>query len=79
LGANIRLPKNHTFRLTTAIPRESYSSSYILPQFDEIFLTYALDGKADLIIRGDKHLLNLQECQTIPILTAGQFLDKLNH
>ena len=46
---------------------------------DEIFLACALDGKADLIISGDKHLLNLQEYQNIPILTAGQFLDKLNH
>lgn len=45
---------------------------------DEIFLACALDGKADLIISGDKHLLNLQDYQNIPILTAGQFLDKLN-
>jgi putative PIN family toxin of toxin-antitoxin system len=45
---------------------------------DEIFLACALDGKADLIISGDKHLLNLQEYQNIPILTAGQFLDKLS-
>jgi putative PIN family toxin of toxin-antitoxin system len=44
---------------------------------DEIFLACALDGKADLIISGDKHLLNLQEYQNIPILTAGQFLVKL--
>jgi putative PIN family toxin of toxin-antitoxin system len=45
---------------------------------DEIFLACALDGKAGLIVSGDKHLLNLQEYQNIPILTAGQFLEKLN-
>jgi putative PIN family toxin of toxin-antitoxin system len=46
---------------------------------DEIFLACALDGKADLIISGNKHLLNLREYRNIPILTASQFLEELNH
>jgi putative PIN family toxin of toxin-antitoxin system len=49
-----------------------------VPQ-DEIFLACALDGKADLIISGNKHLLNLREYRNIPILTASQFLEELNH
>ena len=45
---------------------------------DEIFLACALDGEADLIVSGDKHLLNLREFQNIPILTVGQFLEEMN-
>lgn len=55
--------------VTGAVPND--------PQ-DEIFLDCALDGEADLIVSGDKHLLNLKAYQNIPILTANQFLDRLN-
>lgn len=55
--------------VTGAVPND--------PQ-DEIFLACALDGEADLIVSGDKHLLNLKAYQNIPILTANQFLDRLN-
>lgn len=42
---------------------------------DEIFLAAAVDGKADLIISGDAHLLKLKICQDIPIITPREFLD----
>ena len=43
---------------------------------DEIFLACAVDGQADMIVSGDRHLLNLREYRAIPILTARQFLDQ---
>ena len=44
---------------------------------DEIFLACALDGQANLIVSGDRHLLDLGKYHGIPILTARQFLDTL--
>ncbi len=44
---------------------------------DEMFLSAALDAKADCIVSGDRHLLDLDEYQGIPILTALQFLQSL--
>ena len=44
---------------------------------DEIFLAAALDAKADLIVSGDRHLLDLGEYKQIPILTVRQFLEFL--
>ena len=44
---------------------------------DEMFLSAALDAKADCIVSGDRHLLDLGEYRGIPILTAHQFLQRL--
>ncbi len=44
---------------------------------DEMVLACALDGQADLIVSGDRHLLDLGEYQGIPILTAREFLERL--
>lgn len=44
---------------------------------DEMFLSWALAGNADVIVSGDKHLLSLGEFRGIPILTLRQFLDHL--
>ena len=44
---------------------------------DNDFLACAVDGKADLIVSGDHHLLQLKMFQGVPILTARQFLDRL--
>jgi len=41
---------------------------------DDIFLWCAMDGKADRIISGDEHLLQLQDFP-VPILTPRQFLE----
>jgi uncharacterized protein len=45
---------------------------------DEMFLVCALEGKAQVIISGDHHLLDLGSFQGIPILTSRIFLDILN-
>ena len=44
---------------------------------DEMFLSAALDAKADLIVSGDRHLLDLGEYKGVPILTVRQFLELL--
>jgi len=44
---------------------------------DEMFLSAALDAKADLIVSSDRHLLDLGEYKGVPILTVRQFLELL--
>jgi putative PIN family toxin of toxin-antitoxin system len=44
---------------------------------DDMVLTCAVEGQADLIVSGDRHLLDLGEYQDIPIVTARQFLERL--
>jgi len=44
---------------------------------DEMFLAAALDAKADLIVSGDRHLLDLGEYEQIPILNVRRFLEFL--
>jgi putative PIN family toxin of toxin-antitoxin system len=43
---------------------------------DNIFLECAVEGEADYIISGDKHLLQLVSYQGIPIVKARDFLLK---
>ena len=44
---------------------------------DEMFLAAALDAKADLIVSGDRHLLDLDEYNGISIFTVRKFLELL--
>ena len=44
---------------------------------DEMFFSAALDAKADFIVSGDRHLLDLGEYKDVPILTVRQFLELL--
>ena len=44
---------------------------------DDKFLEAAVAGNADLIVSGDRHLLNLGAYQHIPIITAREFLRRL--
>ncbi len=44
---------------------------------DNKFLEAALAGQTDYIVSGDKHLLDLKVFQSIPIITAREFLDIL--
>ena len=44
---------------------------------DEIVLACAVDGDANLIISGDRHLLDLGSYRNIPILTVRAFLERL--
>lgn len=44
---------------------------------DEMFIAAALDAKADLVVSGDRHLLELGEYRGIPISTVRHFLELL--
>jgi len=43
---------------------------------DNKFIEAAITGKANLIVSGDKHLLELESFQDIPIITAKEFTEK---
>jgi len=42
--------------------------------FDNIFLSTALEGKADFIVSGDRHLLDLKEYRGIRIIEINNFI-----
>lgn len=44
---------------------------------DEIVLACAIDGAADFIASGDRHLLSLGHFRDIPIVTVREFLEQL--
>lgn len=44
---------------------------------DNMILESAIEGKADFIISGDKHLLKLKEYEGIKIMTASEFIDMI--
>ncbi|MEP7292393.1 MAG: PIN domain-containing protein, partial [Chloroflexota bacterium] len=44
---------------------------------DDAILACAVSGKADYIVSGDKHLLNLGSYASIPIVTINLFFEKL--
>jgi putative PIN family toxin of toxin-antitoxin system len=46
----------------------------IADRSDNSILATAYDGKADYIVSGDKHLLNLREFRKIKIVTVDQML-----
>ncbi|RLT42119.1 MAG: putative toxin-antitoxin system toxin component, PIN family [Chloroflexi bacterium] len=46
---------------------------------DNIFLEAALAGKADCVVSGDAHLLDLKTFGAIPILTAREFIELLQN
>lgn len=45
---------------------------------DDKFLEAAIEGKANYIISGDNHLLDLKNFHEIPIITAREFIDMLS-
>jgi len=44
---------------------------------DNRVLECAIDGKADYIVTGDKHLLEIRKFKSIKIITVSEFLKKL--
>ncbi|NOX62304.1 MAG: putative toxin-antitoxin system toxin component, PIN family [Chloroflexi bacterium] len=44
---------------------------------DEVVLACAVDGMADCIVSGDRHLLTLRSYRGIPILTVREFLERI--
>ncbi len=46
---------------------------------DDMVLACAIESQPDLIVSGDHHLLDLGEYQDIPIVTAREFLERLQN
>jgi putative PIN family toxin of toxin-antitoxin system len=46
---------------------------------DDVVLACAVAARAEAIVSGDKHLIDLTEYEGIPILTAAQLLERLEH
>ena len=73
--------------IATIINRVYRRAEFVTPQekifvvltdtSDNKFIETAISGKTDFIVSGDKHLLELKEHQSIPIITARQFIDIL--
>ena len=57
-------------------PEEKFQSVQPDPK-DDRFLEAAVAGNADLIVSGDKHLLDLKKFRSIQIITGREFLDML--
>jgi len=45
---------------------------------DDRVLECAIQGRADFIVTGDRHLLKLNTYKGIPILTVRQFLEQMD-
>ena len=56
-------------------PEERVSGIQSDPK-DDKFLEAAIAGQVDFIVSGDKHLLNLENFRSIPIITAREFLNQ---
>ena len=46
---------------------------------DDRVLECALEGKADVIVTGDRHLLALKKFCGIPLMTIREFFDSIHH
>ena len=42
---------------------------------DDVYVAAALDGRADFIVSGDRHLVDLGDVQGIRVVTPREFLD----
>lgn len=55
-------------------PRFKYNTLVKEDPKDDAYLIAAIEGNADFIISGDKHLLNLNPYESIPILKPSEFV-----
>jgi putative PIN family toxin of toxin-antitoxin system len=59
--------------LATFVPNPAYDPEEIEEDpFDNVFLALASEGKARLIISGDRHLLSLKEYRSVHIVTPSE-------
>jgi hypothetical protein len=60
-----------------AVLEDSYEVARSRDPGDNIFLACALEGQADYLVSGDRHLLEIKRYHTVPIVPPRQFLDVL--
>lgn len=68
------LLNNIILKSSTMIEPSSFKERFCRDESDDKFLACADAAKADLIISGDKDLLDLAEFGSIPILSLSEFL-----
>lgn len=68
---------NRVYRKTEFVTPEEKIFVVLADTTDNKFLEAAITGKTDYIVSGDKHLLELIEYKSIPIITAREFIDIL--
>jgi uncharacterized protein len=61
--------------LAELIPGEMVITAIEEDPSDNVYLACGVEGRADFIISGDKHLLNVGEFLGIPIVNSADFLD----
>ena len=59
------------------VPGDADVAGSVRDPADEMVLACAVEAQADVIVSGDRHLLDLDRYQDIPILTARQFLERV--
>jgi putative PIN family toxin of toxin-antitoxin system len=79
-----RIPENEIitttdYLLQTAefVTTQEEISVIIADPTDNKFLEAAVAGKANLIVSGDRHLLELKSFREVPIITAREFITQL--
>lgn len=68
---------NRVYRKAEFVTPEEKIFVVLADTTDNKFVEAAIKGKTDYIVSGDKHLLELKEYKSIPIITAREFIDIL--
>ena len=68
---------NRIYRKAEFVTPEEHVSAVQADTSDNKFIEAAIAGKADYIVSGDKHLLDIKEFQSTPIITAHEFIEML--
>ena len=68
---------NRIYRKAEFVTPEEKILVVLADTTDNKFIEAAIKGKTDYIVSGDKHLLELKEYKSIPIITAREFIDIL--
>jgi putative PIN family toxin of toxin-antitoxin system len=68
---------NRIYRKAEFVTPEEHVFAVQADPTDNKFIEAAIAGKAEHIVSGDKHLLDLKEFQSIPIITARKFIEVL--
>lgn len=67
---------NRIYRKAGFVTPEDHVSAVQADPTDNKFIEAAIAGKVDYIVSGDKHLRDLKEFHSIPIITAREFIDQ---
>lgn len=74
----IRAYVRELFNLAEMIPGDMEVNAIKDDPSDNIYLACAVEGKADLIVSGDRHLKDLKSFRQIPIVDSDKFLQVIS-